>query len=118
VKEDDEIHAFQRSEHFGAVELAIDWARGAFERADARVAVHCNDKCVAKRTSLLQVTDVADMQDVEAAVRKNERLSAFAKRGADDGEFSGCFYLFLRHNSRRCRPARQGSKQNGGKYFD
>jgi len=49
---------------------------GTFEGADAGVAIHRYDKNVALAAGTFQITDVSDVQRVEAAVREDDSLTA------------------------------------------
>jgi len=72
LKNDDGVHAFEGSENFRALKFGQDRAAGAFQFADARVAVDTDDERVAKRARLFQALNVAGVQKVEAAVRKDD----------------------------------------------
>ena len=62
-------------EHRGAVGLGIHRPPCPFQAAHGGVAIHTQQKGVAKITRVLQVRHVAEMQDVKAAVR-DDQLSA------------------------------------------
>jgi len=72
LKNDDGVHTFEGREDFRAFEFRQDRATRAFQFADARVAVDTDDERVAKRARLFQALNVARMQKVEAAVRKDD----------------------------------------------
>jgi hypothetical protein len=49
---------------------------GAFESADARVAIHRDDEDVALAAGAFEIADVPDVQRVKAAVREHHALAA------------------------------------------
>lgn len=59
----------------GALALADDGARGAFEALDRGVGVEAEDELRAKPAAVLKQGDVADMQEVEAAVGEDDGLA-------------------------------------------
>ena len=70
----------------GAVFFAIDRPARPLQRAHARVAIHGHQQSVAQRPRRLQIAHVADMQEVEAAIGKNETLARGGKGVAHGGE--------------------------------
>jgi hypothetical protein len=70
------IDAVQGSDHCGAITIVDDWAIGPFEQPDAGIAVDGHDQDVSQPGGLLQAGDMADMEQVETAIGKNECLAA------------------------------------------
>ena len=62
------IDAAQREQHPLAVFLRVDRSGAALEPAHRGVRVQADDEVLSQRARLLKVGDVADVQDVEAAV--------------------------------------------------
>jgi hypothetical protein len=81
------VDASEGGEDLGAVLLTIHRAGGTFQRADAGVAIHRDEERIAERARLLQVADVADMEEIEAAIREHELAAFRAHAFADGGEF-------------------------------
>lgn len=74
VKETDEINAGQGREDFRAVVFGLKWTVGTFESFDAGVGINADEECISELSGFLQVSDVADMQKVEAAVGENQTI--------------------------------------------
>ena len=64
------------------VRLRHDGARRAFELARGVFAVYRHDESVTQSAGRLQVTDMADVQDVETAIGKDQFLARVAQAGA------------------------------------
>ena len=79
--------AFQRSEHRGAISLAVDGTAGAFVLADSIIAVEPDEEGVAEVACAFEIGDVAGMEDVKTAVGNDEFLAAFTEGGAPSGKF-------------------------------
>ncbi len=75
VEDDDSIDGGKSGQDAGALGLADDRTIRAFEAADGCVAVDGDDEPVAEATSLLEQCDVADVQQIEAAVGKDDALA-------------------------------------------
>ena len=89
VEDRDVIGAFERGEHADAVRFRADRARVAFVALDAAVAVDAHNQGVAERFRLAQHRDMPDMQQIKAAVRRNndfilrfQRMNPFGELGA------------------------------------
>jgi hypothetical protein len=72
VENNDGVHTFERGKNFRALEFRKNRTAGAFEFADASVAVDPDNERITKRASLLEALNVAWVKQVEAAVRKDD----------------------------------------------
>ena len=72
VEDGDVVHGGEGGEDFSALVLGHDGATGAFEGADACVAIDGDDEKVAERAGLLETTDVAGMEKVKTAVGEDD----------------------------------------------
>ena len=72
VEEDEIVDAFELFEDGDAVVLVDDGAFGAFEALDAGVGVDGDDEDVALAFSEAEVLDVAEVDEVEAAVGEDD----------------------------------------------
>ena len=79
------IDHFERREHFGAIRLIDDGAGIAFEGADAGVAVDADYEDVTQSLRIAEAANVADVQEVEAAVGPNDRFASLEPGGAKGG---------------------------------
>lgn len=74
VKFYDQTDRFQCGQYRHAVLFGIDWAIIALAQASYRsIAVYTKDKRSAEGACLCQISDMAAMQHVEAAVGENQR---------------------------------------------
>ena len=79
------------SDQLGARGRGKDRAARAFESADAGVGVDADDKKIALGAGALEITHVADMKNVEAAVGKDDATAALTlvievTHGSSEGE--------------------------------
>ena len=81
------IHTRQRCDDLGALLLRSHWASWAFELAYRGIVVERYHEDVAEGARLLQVLDMANVQDVKAPVGKNDTLSPLAMVVQLSGEF-------------------------------
>ena len=81
IEDQDVIDTSQRSEHSGAVVFGDDWSSGTFEFSHAGIAVDGHDQDVAKLPGLFEQSEVANMEQVEAAVGEDDSASLFAVLG-------------------------------------
>jgi len=72
IENQNSVHAFERGENFGSLAFGKDRTPGAFELADAGVAVEAHDERIAESAGLLEAPDVARMQQIEAAVGEDD----------------------------------------------
>jgi hypothetical protein len=75
---DDGIDARQRGEDGGTLTLRDERSSRSLEFTDRAVSVEADDKEIAKLARALQVTDVTEMKEVEAAVRADNAATAAA----------------------------------------
>lgn len=73
-KNNDMFHAFEGGDHFRAIVFAVQRAPFTFERAYGIVPIDRDRQRVSQRVRGLEVTDMARMQEIEAAVREDELL--------------------------------------------
>lgn len=81
----DGIDRFQGGEDGGAVVLGIDGAALAFQAADGGIAVDADEEKVTEIAGGLEVGDVAEVEEIEAAVGDDEIFGA-AELGAPAGK--------------------------------
>lgn len=74
-KDDDRVHAGQSGQYGGALAGRDERAVRAFELADRRVGVEANDEPVAEAPGALEVAHMAEVEQVEAAVRGDNPLT-------------------------------------------
>ena len=72
-EDDDVVHAAQRRHELGAVGRRQDGPARALQRPHRRVVVDGDDQPVGLRRGALEIADVADVQQVEAAVGERDR---------------------------------------------
>jgi len=101
-KEHDVINAAQRGNEQCACLLVKNWAAWPFQTTDARIRVDPNDENVTFAPGALEITNMADVERVEATVGEDHALSTefvlrelLAERIACNDFGSG-----LTHNSR------------------
>jgi hypothetical protein len=80
------IDAGESGEDFGAVGFRVDGASRTFQRPHGGVAIHRHEQRIAERTRFLKITHVADMEQVEDAIRKDELPTSGAMLVADLAE--------------------------------
>src|SRR5207253_8673737 len=68
LERDNVIDTVERGQHLNAVFKRIDRPLGAFEPADALVAVHADDEYIAQSAGLIKVCNVSTVKNVKAAV--------------------------------------------------
>jgi hypothetical protein len=76
AEEDHVVDGAKSGDEIGAGGFRQDGAAGAFESADAGVAIHRDDEDVAFAASPFQIADVSDVQRIEAAIREDDSLTA------------------------------------------
>lgn len=69
------IDARECAEHFGALPGGYDGTPRTLEASHAGVGVDADNQTVSEVTGLSQASNVADMQEVETAVRKDDPLT-------------------------------------------
>jgi len=87
IEDEHRIHAFEVRQNLRALLLGNHRAAGAFQRADALVAIHANDQRVSHRAGRFQQFDVAGMEQVVAAVCENHALAVAFPRAKLQNEF-------------------------------
>ena len=78
---DDGIYVGQRRQNFRAFFGEYDGASFTFQRAGGGVGVHGDDEFASEFASRMEVADVADVEDVEAAVRECDASAGAAPCG-------------------------------------
>ena len=76
VEDDDGVHARERGEDLRALGFGRDRTVRPLDGPDRSIRVHADDERVAERARLLEVADVAGVQQVEDAVGEDDRLPA------------------------------------------
>src|SRR5688500_18078586 len=72
VERSDSIDAAECAKHGHPIGDIVQRPLGAFQAADTVVVVHGNDHDIAETCGLLQILDVAAMENVENAVGKHD----------------------------------------------
>ena len=72
----DRIDRLKSGENGGAIRFTVHRPTFAFESADGSIAVHADEEHVTMITGVLKVCDVAEMQEIEAAVRDDHAFLA------------------------------------------
>ena len=80
----------KRGEHFRAVGLGHERTAGPLELAHRGVAVDADPEEIAELPRLGQVADMADVQQVEAAVGRDHLPALLAQLGAESGRLVEC----------------------------
>jgi hypothetical protein len=75
AEEDYVVYGAKGGHEIGAGGFWQDGATGAFQSADAGVAIHRDDEDVAFAAGALEITDVSYMERVKAAVREDDSLA-------------------------------------------
>src|SRR5262249_25219052 len=70
----DIVHTPQRRNERNALVLPHDRPAGVFNQSNGLVAVHCDNEYVSEFPGRLEISEMSDMEDVEAAIRKNDFL--------------------------------------------
>ena len=81
IENDNRIHALERGENLCPLARRQDRPTLPFQLAHACVTIQADDQGVTKLASLFENTDVARMQQIEAAIGEND-AAAVAFRGA------------------------------------
>jgi len=76
AKDDDPVYAAEGGDDFCALQGRDDGPPRTLQTPHTRIAVHCDDQAVSAITRLLETPDVADVKQIEAAVRENNNLPA------------------------------------------
>ncbi len=92
VKDDDGVHTREAGQYFGPLTLRRDGAIGALlEASYGCVRVDPHDQNAAEVSRVLEIAEMADVQQVEDTVRKDDHLAGSAfpfdeRRGVFHGE--------------------------------
>jgi hypothetical protein len=106
----DVVHALEAGDELGALLFRHERARRALERPGGGVVVHGDDQHVGLRGGSLEVAHVADVEDVEQAVRERDGSAGPAMRGRGLEEAGPVEDLVLRaHEARSSRIAASSS---------
>ncbi len=99
VKEDEVIDAGEAGQDFGTIEFVIDGARGTFQRTNAGVAIDRHQQRIAKGPRCLKVTNMADVQQVEATIGKDQTPPIGVQLGAHGCDFGDGLQFSNTHDS-------------------
>ena len=91
---EDGIDVLKSRKNQGAVGLGVDRTAGAFEFADCGIAVHSHEEGVALMTRRLQISDVAGMEEIKAAVGDDQALAGRAEVRPPTGQGFGVENFF------------------------
>ena len=75
TEEDDRINGGKGSEHACAFAFGDDGSAGALEGTDRVVIIDGDDEAIAEAPSLLEQRDVADVEQVKAAICEDDALA-------------------------------------------
>lgn len=87
VEHNDVVHHFERREHFRPILLAHQRPTRTFELSRARIAVDADDENIAQSFRIAQTADVSGMQQIENAIRPDDRLALCTPFGAHGNKF-------------------------------
>jgi hypothetical protein len=93
------VHTFERSENFGALPFWINETIGAFQLQDARITIKADNQDISKSASLLEETDMAGMQQIEAAIRKHNAAPVAFLTAKPQNRFLKSQNLWMQRNS-------------------
>ena len=80
VEHDDHVDRLQRREDLGALRFGVDRTSLALVEPHRPIRIDAHDQRVAERLRLLEVPDVAGVQQIEDAVREDDPVSCPAER--------------------------------------
>lgn len=72
---DDRIHTFQRGENTGPLPVRHERSQGAFEFAHRAIGIQSHDQQITQLLGPLEITHVAIVEQVKAAIRRNDALT-------------------------------------------
>ena len=87
IEYENAVDARQSRDHFGSFRFRHDRTRRSLYFPDGTIAVDSDDQNVTQRTRLIEIADVADVQNVKAAIGKNEFLAQFPETGSQLNDF-------------------------------
>src|SRR5579883_93701 len=87
IEDGDIINAGEGGEDFGALLLRHQGATWAFQAARAFVAVQAKNQEIAQRAGILQVANMAEVQQVEAAIGENGLFACLLPASDDLRQF-------------------------------
>lgn len=97
AEQDDGIDELQGGEDACAGVFGLEWARGAFEAAHGIVGIEAHDEAVAELLCAFEVIDMAEVEEVETTVGKDDFV-IFAPPFLEGGrqlqggkDFGSCF---------------------------
>jgi hypothetical protein len=89
-EDDDGIHAGERGDDGGTLSLRDQWTSRTFEFSDGVVAVQSDDEEITKPAGTLQIAYVAEVKQIETAVRGDHALAAAAGQRGPAGGLRQC----------------------------
>jgi hypothetical protein len=95
IKNGDIVRAPKAGEDLRPLLLGKDRPVRAFQALNRTIAVHPNDQYVSEGFCLLQIADMADMENVKTTVGKNDPLSLCLKAFEDSTKTLFILNLFL-----------------------
>src|SRR5579872_1745477 len=95
IENNDGVDSSKCSQYAGALVLAYDGAGRSLQSTHRGIAVDGNDKLVAEASRLLQQRDVADVEQVETAIREDDAFPAGSPHRYALDEFLAGEYTLL-----------------------
>jgi hypothetical protein len=95
IKNSDIVHTPKARENLRPLFLREDGPVRAFQASNRMIAVHPDDQYISKRFRFLQIADMADMENVETTVGKNDPFSLYPKAIENPAENLSILNLFL-----------------------
>jgi hypothetical protein len=89
TKNDDEIDALECRHELGTIGSGQDRPLRSFELSGHLIVVHTHDEDIAQRFRAFEITNVADVEQIEMTVRENNPLTR-ALRRCDARRRFGC----------------------------
>jgi hypothetical protein len=100
VEDDHGVDAAEGFEDFGALRLCRDRTLRSFDLTDRSVGVQADEQRASKVTRVLEIAQVANVQEIEDAVGENDRLSSSPQAFDESDGIRSCM-----HGARRLQPS-------------
>lgn len=104
VKNNHEVHAPQRGENFGTIVLRGDRTVRPFQFSHRAIAVQAYGQSIAQCPRLLQIADMAGVEQIEAAVGKNKTPTLPVHQVTPFGQLACCHDNPLMHGTQNRIP--------------
>lgn len=101
IENKNKVDTRQSRQHLGSLRFGHNRARRSLNFPDRTVAVDSDHQYISQRTRLIQISDMADVQDVKAAIREDDLFPKLAKPGSRSDDFVQGFDLLKRHSKVR-----------------